>query len=136
MAVDSILSTLGAEVERVGYLESNFLLPISGCKCALHICVTSHINLDFSCTDDRSYPEAPVTLCLPAEVYIVNSESGTPTFIIQQRCPVVAGKQKEYIKELLDLLSSFKYNLALILTGASSRDDDEEIGGYSSTDMK
>jgi hypothetical protein len=114
LAIDSILSTLGAGAERLGYIESEYLLPISGY--------------------DRAYPTAPVSLCLPVEVYKVirqnDEDSSTPTVIIQQRCPVIAGKHKEYNLELLELLSSLKYNLALILTGASSLDNEEDFGGY------
>ena len=106
--------------------------------------------------DDRAYPEAPRTLCLPVEgdyiwvllygclfiapgpifclllhheVYSIvgqsQDNSDARTIIIQQRCPVVASNHKQYIQELLALLQSYKYNLALVLTGASSLDNED-----------
>lgn len=109
LAIDSIISTLGPGAERIGYIESEYLLPISGY--------------------DRAYPEAPRTLCLPVEVYSIvgqsQDNSDARTIIIQQRCPVVASNHKQYIQELLALLQSYKYNLALVLTGASSLDNED-----------
>ena len=98
LAMDSILSTLGPHAQRIGCIESDHVLPMSGY--------------------DRMFPTAPIQLCLPVEVYLSTS-ADTSFVVILQRCPVIQSKLKVYTEELFDLLTSWQSNVIIVLTGAS-----------------
>ncbi|KAF3435646.1 hypothetical protein FNV43_RR22737 [Rhamnella rubrinervis] len=92
LAVDLLVSTMRAE--RVGYLDSPFVLPCVG--------------------NDAYGPEPQGDLALPLEAYESASNALT---LLQQRSPVVKGTMVEFAKNLADFAAASGKNHVVVLSG-------------------
>lgn len=100
LAIDCIISTLLSmkKLHKLGYLESEFLIPMTGYESMIEHTSNNMLNL-----------------CMPLEVYGV---SRTNYIILQQRSPCIRGCSLKYAQELINYLKSLSYLNLIVFAGS------------------
>ena len=97
MAMDRMLSTCSSSLTRIGNIDSHHLLPISG----------------YEQYGDMLLPQ----LCLPLEIYRIQSPSSTPLFLFHQRSICGRWMNRDFIEEYRDFLLDLKPSFLVIVSG-------------------
>lgn len=116
LAMDSIIASYSLKlpfttmnIVKLGYIETDLLLPLCGYECFSAECGT--------------------VLCQPLEVYLLTAHidekcKTRKIVLIQQRSPVIKGKSKEYVRDILHLLiETFSCKSIIALTGGYIDDE-------------
>ena len=100
MAMDRLLATCSSSLTRIGNIDSHYLLTISGYE---------------QYGEEDTFPSQ---LCLPLEVYRIQSSSSSPPFfVLHQRSICGRWMNRDFVAKYRDFLLDLKPSFLIITSG-------------------